>query len=147
MLSLGAYVSGDAGDRISLQFQLIHVCHERNHDFRQYLHSLFLDVHCGLKDRSGLHLGYFREDHSEAASPVAQHRIGFVKRLNLVPEAFGINLQFSCQFPRVCLVVGKEFMERRIQRSNSNGQSVHRAEYSLKIFALQLEKLTKPALI
>ena len=72
---------------------------------------------------------------------MAEHRIELVEALELVPNVSDRGPEGLCDRLDILVRLGQEFVERRIQQSHRDGQSVHRTEDPLEIVSLHRQQL------
>src|SRR4030042_2666524 len=105
---------------------------------------IFIDqFHGCLEHCPHLHLCYLRICYAKTDTPVTHHRIGLMQDLTPSFNIFFLYPKRFCKFFHFFLVLWYKFMERRIEKPESNRQSVHSLERCLHVFLDILEKFIK----
>ena len=90
---------------------------------------------CG-KDGASLHLGDFRIGVAKTAATVTKHRVVFAEAFHTLADIFYCHAHCFCHFFLSLCIVGNEFVERGIEKTNVHGITVHGAEDALEVFFL-----------
>src|SRR5215469_8389970 len=134
---------------------------KRDHDFGEHLPASFGDRHRRLEDGARLHLGDLRIGDAEPAAAMAEHGIELVQLLDareqrwqdffqvadaldavvvvLLDQAFlclGVEIGQRGNVDHELLAPRQEFVQRRIERADGDGQAVHGAEDADEVVAL-----------
>ena len=100
-----------------------------------------LDVHCGLDDGTGLHLGDLRIGVAQTAAAVTQHGVELGQRLDLGDDLLQGYVHLLGHLLLSLLVVGHELVQRGIEQADRHGISVHGLEQTLEVAALHGQQL------
>ena len=95
----------------------------------------------GFKNCARLHFGNLRINNAEAATAMTQHRIEFMQLVNTARDLFNVDAQFVGQFVLLRVVVGQEFVQRRIEKTDRRRKTFERLEDAMKILALVRQQL------
>ena len=111
--------------------------HQRNHDLRPHLDACLRQLRHGLEDRVNLHLVDLGVDHPQTAAAEPQHRVGLVQLIRLVQgptQLLGLRggggpllLQLAQRLQQGRLL-GKEFVQWRVEQPDDDGVPIHRPE-------------------
>mmetsp|Transcript_24850 Transcript_24850/g.42860 ORF Transcript_24850/g.42860 Transcript_24850/m.42860 type:complete len:481 (-) Transcript_24850:1748-3190(-) len=125
-------------DETLLVLQLLLGGDEGDHDLRDHVEALGLDLQRGLEDGRHLHLGQLRVHDAEAAAAVAQHRVALLQvrphRLQLVQR----HVQHRHQRCQLFVGVGDELMEGGVEEADVDWEAVHRLKDAHEVLLLVL---------
>ena len=125
-----------AMDDFDLQVELPLEAHQRNHDFGLHFDALLLHFGRGFKNSTGLHFRNLRIHQSQAAAAEAQHGIEFVEFFDALRNSVHAQAKLLCQQILRGVIVGQEFVQRRIEEADGGRQTLEFLENAHKIFAL-----------
>src|SRR5258708_7207322 len=145
------YFAGHAPNDRFLVGIFLDQANQRNHDLWNYGDAGFLRMYCGFKNSARLHLRNYRVCDAQAAASVTEHGVEFMQALDALQNGFGffdflgISVgMFQLKNPVVKLrPAGQELMQRRIQQTDGNRQSVHGFEQAMEIFALHRQQFVE----
>src|SRR5687768_7775715 len=122
-------------DDFDLELEFLGEADQGNHDLRVDFDAGFLDVSGGFEDRPGLHLADLGISDAEAATAVAEHGIELMEVADALGNFVDADVKFFGELGLRGVVVGKEFVQRRIEKTDRRGQSLEGLENAGEILA------------
>src|SRR5262249_51386655 len=138
---------------------------QRDHNFGEYFDAVLRYRYRSFKDGASLHLRDFGIGDAQTATAMPEHGVEFMQLLDPAEKVRQELLQVAYGFRSVVAVLPyqrffllrihltqrrdvdheffttrQKFMERRIERPNGDGETIHGAENTDKIVALQRQK-------
>ncbi len=132
--------------------------------FGDYLDALLRHLDGGFEDRARLHFGDLGIGDAQTASAMTQHGIEFVQLFDAMQQfgqrllqilhrdlvalrhfllRFDIGMRKHGDIDHQVFALGQEFVQRRIERADDDGESVHRFEEAGEIGTLHGQELVE----
>ena len=138
----GEHFGGDFLDLGAGDFQFLAGADQRDHDFGHRGVAGFLgDGDRAFKDGAGLHFVDFRVGNAEAAAAMAEHGVGFGKFAGTAAHGGEVAADGLGEFFQFRVGMRQEFMQRRVQQADGDGQAGHDAEQVGEVLALERQQL------
>ena len=125
------------------ELELLVVAYQRDHDLREDLDALPLDVDGCLDDGSDLHPQDLRIDDRKTASAETEHRVELMQCSCLLCNLLLGDSKSLGHLMPCSGVVRKELVERRIQKSDVSRKTVELGEHRLEVLSLHRKELSK----
>ena len=131
-LHVGHRLANLCGQRL----QLAGRADERDHDLGLSVDLLLLAGNHGFGDGRDLHFEDLGIRHGQPAAAMAEHRIHFVQLVDAVLDLGRRDAKFLGRLRLALGFVRQEFVQRRIEQADRDGQAVHRLEDADEVLAL-----------
>ena len=128
------------------------MANQGDHDLRLHVNVLLLERDGGLDDGPHLHLDDLGEKQPKANATQAEHRVLLAHALDRAQQRL-LRLQLLLRrllhthgrhFDQLLVVVGQEFVQRRVDQPDDDRQTVHLLEDADEIRALERQQLAQP---
>ena len=108
-----------------MSFELIQNSCKRNHDFRMWVITFFLQFYRSTQDSASLHFCDFRICITQTATTVTEHRVMFAQAFYTLTDVFYCYTHSLSHFFLSFQIVRNEFVQRWIKQTNVHRTSVH----------------------
>ena len=141
LAALGEHLLRRAPDHHGLCVEFAHRADQRHHDLGLDVGTLEARIERRFQNGAGLHLGDFGVGDAQAAAPVAEHGVELVQVVDPHADLADRDLHLLRQLALSGLIVGHEFVQRRVEQTDRDRMPVHREEQALEVGALDRQQL------
>ena len=135
-LSLREHALRRPAYELGLPFELLDIRHQRDHHLGEDLDPLTRHLARSFEDRFRLHFGNLRKSDSQAAPPVAEHRVRLRQDIHEMVQSLEGHIYATRETVDFFLPVREELVQWRIEQPDRDRETAHCAKDPREVLPL-----------